>query len=229
MYWRGAGTRIHRILDELVEHYSVVAEQIERFLPPKNGLDAIEIGVGGLGIGFLTVCANRHFRRIVGVEPRPIESVSLDDKALEDYGRTLQSRILVVRSMGESLPFEGESFDVSCCINVLDHTRSPDDILHEIVRVTRRGGPFILGVHTKSLLGRGRWRLLRAISPGDSLYVAHPHIYSWHSLNASLMTHGWSVLWSNRPSVSRRLAWGTLMSVWILRKPWPQQARTAGH
>jgi len=219
MYWRGSGTRTYRILNELVEHYSVVAPQVERFLGSRAGLDAIEIGVGGLGIGFLAVHAHRHFRRIIGVEPLPIENVSLDDKALESYARTLQSRVQIVRSMGESLPFESESFDVACCINVLDHTRSPDDILHEIVRVTRRGGMFILGVHTMSLLGRVRWRLLRTLRAGEPLYVAHPHVYSWHSMNAALMAHGWSVLWSNQPSTCQRLACRTVMSVWILRKP----------
>jgi ubiquinone/menaquinone biosynthesis C-methylase UbiE len=219
VYWRGSGTQIHRILDELVEHYATVARQTERFMPPKNGLNGIEIGVGCLGIGFLAVYASWHFRQIIGVEPLSIESIMLDDKALEDYARTLQSRVQIVRSMGESLPFESESFDVACCINVLDHTRSPDDILHEIVRVTRRGGMFILGVHTKSLLGRVRWRLLRTLRPGAPLYVAHPHVYSWHSMNAALIAHGWSVLWSNRPSASHRLARRTVMSVWILRKP----------
>ena len=218
-YWRGSGTRTYRILNELVEHYSVVAEQIERFLPPKNGLDAVEIGVWGLGIGFLAVHTHRHFQRIIGVEPLPTENISVDDPAPEDYARTLQSRVQVVRSVGETLPFEGESFDVACCINVLDHTRSPTAILREIGRVTRRGGIFILGVHTKSLLDRAGWRVLRALHARNPLYIAHPHIYSWNHLSAAVRAYGFSTLWANRPSMLRRLACRTVMSFWLLQKP----------
>jgi ubiquinone/menaquinone biosynthesis C-methylase UbiE len=46
----------------------------------------------------------------------------------------------VVNSAGESLPFPDESFDIVYSANVLEHTRNPERVLAESVRVLRRGG-----------------------------------------------------------------------------------------
>jgi ubiquinone/menaquinone biosynthesis C-methylase UbiE len=46
----------------------------------------------------------------------------------------------VVNSVGESLPFSDESFDVVYSANVLEHTENPEHVLRESLRVLRKGG-----------------------------------------------------------------------------------------
>ena len=46
----------------------------------------------------------------------------------------------IANSNGESLPFPDESFDIVYSGNVLEHTEDPDRVLHESVRVLRKGG-----------------------------------------------------------------------------------------
>jgi ubiquinone/menaquinone biosynthesis C-methylase UbiE len=176
------------------------------------------VGVGPLGIGFLAVHIAPFFSQIVAVEPLSILEVDLQDKALQNYAKSLQSRVEVVKAKGENIPFDDESFDVTCCINVIDHSNAPDEILEEVWRVTKNGGIFIFGVNTLSFLGRIKWRLLRARKPNKSLYVAHPYIYGWAQIHKRFQASNWSTLWENKPSILERLAGHGRMSFFILTR-----------
>lgn len=214
--WENKGVRSNALLWELVEHSEVVTH-LHSFLRGRGNLTGLEVGIGPLGVGFLPVYVNSHFSRIVGVEPLPILAISVDDKALQKYAQDLQSRVEVVTCKGEELPFDDGSFDVACCINVVDHAQSPAAILAEIARVTRPGGLFIFGVNTLSLLGHQKWRVLRFMNLDDPHFVGHPHTFSWRC--ARKATHqNWSTLWQNKPSTWQRLAGHGRMSFWILRR-----------
>ena len=80
-YWSGCGRNAWHILHELTEHCKYVVPHLKPILEGRNDLDAVEIGVGCLGIGFLAVHADKHCRRIVGDEPLEIESIELEDEA----------------------------------------------------------------------------------------------------------------------------------------------------
>jgi SAM-dependent methyltransferase len=44
------------------------------------------------------------------------------------------------------VPFEDESFDAVVCTQLLEHARSPDEVVAELRRVLRRGGRFVVTV-----------------------------------------------------------------------------------
>jgi ubiquinone/menaquinone biosynthesis C-methylase UbiE len=216
--WADSGRNAWRLLHELTEH-SEVAKSLYVCLDGKKKLRALEVGVGPLGIGFLAVHVAPYVSKIVAIEPLPILGIDLDDKALENYARTLQSRVEVVNAKGEKIPFPDESFDVTCCINVIDHAHAPDKIHAEISRVTKVGGILIFGVNTLSFLGRVKWRLLRAKKPNAFLFVAHPYIYGWKQICKKFQAgEGWSTAWENRPSIFQRVAGNGTMSFWILER-----------
>jgi len=208
------------VLYELTEH-SDVAKVLDTYLGGKEDLDGLEVGIGPLGTGFLAVHAAGYFARIMGLEPLPILDVKLADEALQKYAKAVQSRVQVVQAKAENIPFGDKAFDVTCCINVIDHAHRPEAILEEIRRVTRPGGIFVFGVNTLSFLGRIKWRLLRWISPHRFLFVAHPHIYGWKQMSRSLRRQRWTLAWDNRPSQWQRLAGRGRMSFWILQRPAP--------
>jgi ubiquinone/menaquinone biosynthesis C-methylase UbiE len=65
----------------------------------------------------------------------PVEIVHLQKK----FNASLLSEPL------EELSCEDESIDLCVCINVLDHVRDSDTCLHQIERVTKKGGIIIIG------------------------------------------------------------------------------------
>jgi ubiquinone/menaquinone biosynthesis C-methylase UbiE len=195
-----------------------VIKELEVLLKGKDGLTALEVGVGPLGIGFLAVHAFIHLSRIVGVEPLTILDIELDDKVHEKYAKELQQRVKIIKSKGENLPFNKESFDISCSINVIDHAQSPEYILDEMARVTKHGGILVLSVSTLSFMGRIKWRFLRAIKSNKFLFVAHPHIFSWTHVRRKLQSANWAIHWENKPSLFQRFAGHGRMSFWIVHK-----------
>jgi len=51
-------------------------------------------------------------------------------------------QIFFTRSSGESLPFNDNTFDITTCLYVLEHTSKPEKIIKEIIRVTKNKGLF---------------------------------------------------------------------------------------
>lgn len=67
-----------------------------------------------------------------------------------------------------ALPFEDDSFDVVCCLEVLEHLHEPDRALRELVRVARRG--LVLTVPQEPifcLANAARGKNLRVRPPGS--------------------------------------------------------------
>lgn len=78
----------------------------------------------------------------------------------------------VLRGRGEHLPFTDESFDLIVCLWVLEHLRSPEQVLHEVRRVLRPGGHFLFltpnlrnPLLTLNRLGRAVPQLQRRLVP----------------------------------------------------------------
>ena len=49
----------------------------------------------------------------------------------------------VIRGVGETIPFAGESFDLVVCVWVIEHLRDPSCTLREVHRVLKPGGHFV--------------------------------------------------------------------------------------
>ncbi|KAF2797505.1 S-adenosyl-L-methionine-dependent methyltransferase [Melanomma pulvis-pyrius CBS 109.77] len=83
------------------------------------------------------------------------------------------------------LPFADETFDITFCHQVLVHIGTPWDALHEMLRVTKRGG-------------------IVAAREGDyeteSLWPEHPELSKFHKLMAGLMSAG-----GGTPTAGRQL------------------------
>ena len=161
-----------RTVQQIFETYSSAAKLLQSWLdePPAP---ALEIGVGGLGIGllgFLPAIATR-----VGIDPLPLVHPDCPDALMQEINARRQS-LRFVRASGESLPFRDASIGLIVCVNVLDHVRNAQQVLQEIFRVLRPGGTFFLAVDTFSYVGWMKWHLWTRHRRANEIMVrAHPY------------------------------------------------------
>ena len=114
----------------------VVRHLVGRFLRRVSELAAVErphriLEVGcGEGIVLETLAARLPGSRLDGIE--------LDEAALE-AARVRCPSATLVRGDACALPFEGKSFDLVVCLEVLEHLPEPARALRELRRVARGG------------------------------------------------------------------------------------------
>ena len=85
----------------------------------------------GAGAGIVPEMAFKGLaRRVCGVDPDP----RVVDNPHLDEGR---------EGVGETIPYEDESFDVVVSDNVLEHLDNPVEVFREVCRVLRPGGVFL--------------------------------------------------------------------------------------
>ena len=68
------------------------------------------------------------------------------DPLADDYAARFPiptERVAYVAGSGESLPWPENTFDFAVCTNCIDHTESPQQVMHEILRVLKPGGRFL--------------------------------------------------------------------------------------
>ncbi len=113
------------------------AELLQEYAPIE-GRKVLEIG-SGLGVNHI-VWVKRYGIDGYGVEPDSpgFDSSYQISRQLVAVNELPPERIL--DAVGESLPFEDESFDIVFSANVLEHVRQPAQVLDEALRVLRPGG-----------------------------------------------------------------------------------------
>lgn len=168
-YWTGlSAATVQQILHRNASMAEILNTWVPGFPSP-----AIEIGIGGLGVGLLGFVPGIQVR--IGVDPLPLVHPSCGEELL----REIQSRrdaLHFVRSSGEALPFQNACAGLVVCFNVLDHVSNAPQVVGEIFRILRPGGLFFLGVDTFSYLGLVKWHLWTKPRHANEILVrAHPY------------------------------------------------------
>ncbi len=171
--------RLPKIMDSQTNR---VAERYEPLVARFNGKTGNGRPVHTLEVGSGPTCATRILSTPHKVFLDPLMRVY---RPLCEPGITG----LFVCSVGETLPFSGEHFDLVFSFNVLDHVFSPAKFVAEMIRVTRPGGRIILGVYTHPRLFAAVRNFIDRRLPvfGE---VAHPYFISRHSLVRLMESQG---------------------------------------
>lgn len=134
-----------------------------------------------------------------------------------------------------TLPYEDGSFDLICCVSVLEHTRDYDDVLTELVRVLDEGGRLVITFDvsldgTRDMRVHDLEKLLNTFCkrfrtgecerspPGHSVVrqLSDPAILTTHAVNRELLSwRGPALLHRLKSSLANRriVGWPPLLTV----------------
>lgn len=105
-------------------------------------VDLLDVGCGG---GFLTNALALEGHNVTGIDLSP-SSLEIAKK----YDRTGKVRYLEADAY--TLPFENESFDVVCAMDILEHVTEPERLIREASRLLRPGGLFFFHTFNRNPL-----------------------------------------------------------------------------
>lgn len=140
----------------------------------------LQIGSAGEGEIFFFEIGNRY-----AIDP-------LADFYYKQFGKIQDENVRFIKGVGEALPWQDEFFDVIILFNVLDHVKSPSEVLSEIRRVLKKGGIAYIAVHTYSWSGiliRNIREILHIINPSIKADIGHPFSFSAYGLEKMIVKH----------------------------------------
>lgn len=182
----------------------------------------LEIGVGPASIGFLSKFGPMK-TKIIGIEPLRRLNITIEDEYLSKYVNILQKKVCYVQGKGENLPIKKSCLDIAVCINVLDHTDLPKDVLENIFFCLKDNGILLFGNNIFSIVGHIRFEFLRRIY-GRKLvnFMAHPHSWNKKRLEKMLKNNGFEILEcsleSNIKNIIKNVVGNSKMIYWVCKK-----------
>jgi SAM-dependent methyltransferase len=115
------------------ERAGALAERLDDLLALTGEERALDVGSGA---GALAYALAPRVREVLAVE--------IDDELAERARADAPANVEVLVGDGEHLPFEPFSFDLTGSLRTLHHTRRPELLVAELVRVTRPGGTILV-------------------------------------------------------------------------------------
>lgn len=142
-YAETASSYDEQFVHEGDEHF-VALGFISALISGEGFASVLDVGSGtGRGIKYLL---ERHD----GLEVRGVEPVrELTEQAEGTNGVPAG---VIIEGSGEALPFDDDSFDVVCELGVLHHVPNPENVVAEMMRVSRRA----IFLSDENRFGRGR-------------------------------------------------------------------------
>lgn len=217
-FWESYADTYERYPQILLEHLSRLSdagEFIRDELSSPDVEEALEVGVGPLGVGVLGVRARGL--HITAIDPLPRIDVRLGDTTLDTYVRALRDGVNYRCSQGETMAFSEDSFDLVCCHNVIDHARNPITILEEMFRVLKAGKSLYLTLNTFSYIGRLKFETMRRFSPRKMIFACHPHSFLHSDILNALARSGYEMI--RHEGGEHAFAGPARLSKFLCRKP----------
>lgn len=115
------------------ERAASLAVRLDTLLDLHGNERALDVGTG---TGALAYALATRVREVVGVDTDP----AMIERARTEAPGNVELQV----ADGEHLPFESFSFDLAVTARTLHHTRRPELLIAELVRVTKPGGTLLV-------------------------------------------------------------------------------------
>lgn len=126
------------ISEESLYRFSKILSLLNEYSSPQNFLPEFCLDVGcGPDSGIFAILENFKMKSM---------NVGVDSQARSYQGKK-SNRIAPIAGIAEKLPLRSQTFDITFCVNALDHTADPVKTIEEIYRVTKKGGILYLMTH----------------------------------------------------------------------------------
>jgi len=218
-FWSGlSAPTVQQILDKNETSANILKSWLSEFPSP-----AVEVGVGGFGVGLLGFVPSIPFR--IGVDPLPLVNPSCQQDLLRKI-LSLRAPLHFVRCSGEALPFQEGHAGLAVCFNVLDHVNHAPQVVGEIFRILRPGGLFFLGVDTFSYLGLAKWYLwTKPRHANEILVLAHPYRFLERDVEKMCFAAGFEKVRSAPRGPVDVLLGRSILSPFLFRKPFAESTK----
>jgi SAM-dependent methyltransferase len=115
------------------ERAAALAERLDDLLTLTGEERALDVGAGAGAFAFA-----------IASRVREVVAVELDEELASRARADAPGNVEVLVADGEHLPLESFSFDIAGTLRTLHHTRRPELLVAELVRVTRPGGTILV-------------------------------------------------------------------------------------
>lgn len=107
-----------------------------------------------------------------------------------EYNNYRDKQVKYANAMGESLPFDNNSFDLVIIDNVLDHCADPLKVVDEINRVLKNGGM----IYFKQNIYHSIGKFIRNVLEKFEFDKGHPHNYTFNDIEDLFLTNNYKLL-----------------------------------
>jgi SAM-dependent methyltransferase len=146
---------------------------------PQDKGKALEIGIGPLCLGVVSLLEPAEKWDITGIDPLPrMPLPELPSYLAAFFSELYKRNMTYVQTPAEEFDSPVNSFNLIICDNVLEHTYNPNKIINNIFNLLVPGGLLVLRENTLSLLRK--W--CNKIFSEKFHDIAHPVFFSYHDL-----------------------------------------------
>lgn len=110
------------------------------------GKSVLDLGCAG---GFMAEAIAQRGAHVTGIDPAK-EAIA----AARSHAAQSGLDIRYDTGAGEALPYDDAAFDAVVCVDVLEHVSDLEQVLQEVARVLKPGGPFLFDTINRNLISR---------------------------------------------------------------------------
>lgn len=148
--------RYHELIGGMEEggytYNDLIVELLGRAALPGRGLRVLDVAAG-----------TGHNLRVAKAAGAASFGIDLSIHACR-IARGKDRDLAVCRGDAESLPFRDAAFDLALCLQLIEHTPFPEEVIAEITRVLRPGG--FLFLSAPNMLGSSKFSRILRVFPG---------------------------------------------------------------
>jgi SAM-dependent methyltransferase len=199
LFWDKKRYEPARLIEAIHDKY-VLFTKIKTIYPqilkePQDKGKALEIGIGPLCLGVVSLLEPAEKWEITGIDPLPRMALPELPGYLNAFFSELYKKPMTyVQTPAEEFDNPINSFDLVICDNVLEHTYNPHKIINNIYKLLNPGGFLVLRENTISHISKWRKKLF-SHKYHDK---AHPVFFTYQELIDIIHDNHYDIIYIQR-------------------------------